>query len=387
MKRKLKYGLILAIISGFLPLSALLAGQCPSNIDAVAQDYRDQGYTVFHCQSNASVENPVDPVNDTFNAQICGSGSGVTIEASQIGDPLNLGPQQVNVYNIKSTGGSVDNQQTQPWGGFTNISIQCTGDYYIAYQFTDEMEEANGYDYLCCPAGDTCDMPNLPVCGSDGGTTTPTDSNDQNDPNDPNDQNTNPDTEEPSNPNMGNTVDSVDYKGTTFQGGRDGKDTTLFGGKTINNVTFTDITIELANKNDRDFGMVFTGSTITNTIFKDNDELPSLLFQGAILNEVEFQKSTLFWPIFMDSNMNKVEFINSVLLRPDFYGVDLRNTTFKGTIICDANLTDATFDQGTFEGATVFKAYYSDNGAWTAANIDGNIVDDAQAPKECQNYQ
>ncbi|MGA0120478.1 MAG: hypothetical protein ACO3HJ_03380, partial [Methylophilaceae bacterium] len=67
--------------------------------------------------------------------------------------------------------------------------------------------------------------------------------------------------------------------------------------------------------------------------------------------------------------------------------VDLRNTTFKGTIICDANLTDTTFDQDTFKGATVFKAYYSDNGLWTAANIDGNIVDDAQAPKECQNYQ
>jgi hypothetical protein len=166
MKRKLKYGLILAIISGFLPLSALLAGQCPSNIDAVAQDYRDQGYTVFHCKSNRSLENQVDPVNDTFNAQICGSGSGVTIEASQIGDPLNLGPQQVNVYNIKSTGGSVDNQQTQPWGGFTNISIQCTGDYYIAYQFTDEMASEDPSAGMCCPAGDTCDMPNLPVCGN-----------------------------------------------------------------------------------------------------------------------------------------------------------------------------------------------------------------------------
>jgi len=158
MKRKLKYGLILAIISGFLPLSALLAGQCPSNLD--------QRDTVFHCQSNASKVNPVDPVNDTFNAKICGSGSGVTIEASQIGDPLKLGPPQVTVYNIKSTGGSVDNQQTQPWGGFTNISIQCTGDYYIAYQFTDEMASEDPSAGMCCPAGDTCDMPNLPVCGN-----------------------------------------------------------------------------------------------------------------------------------------------------------------------------------------------------------------------------
>jgi uncharacterized protein YjbI with pentapeptide repeats len=383
MKRKLKYGLILAVISGFLPLSTLLAGQCPSNIDAIAQDYRDQGYTVFHCQSNASGPNALDPVNDTFNAQICGSGSGVTIEVSQIGDPLNKGPEQVTVYNIKSTGGSVDNQQTQPWGGFTNINIECKGDYHIAYQFTDEMANEDPTSFLCCPAGETCDMPNLPVCPSHGDSSTPTDSNNQSDPND---QNINPDTEESSNPNTGNTIDSVDYKGTIFQGGRGGKDTDLFASKKINNVTFTDITIELANKNDRDWGMVFNGSAITNTIFKDNDELPTLLFQRATLDEVKFQKTTLFSPVFMTSNMKKVEFQNSVLLRPDFYGVDLRNTIFEDTIICDANLTDATYEQSTFKGATVYKAYYADNGLWTAANIDNNIVEDSQAPKECQNY-
>jgi len=375
MKRKLKYGLILAIISGFLPLSALLAGQCPSNIDAVAQDYRDQGYTVFHCQSNASVENPVDPVNDTFNAQICGSGSGVTIEASQIGDPLNLGPQQVNVYNIKSTGGSVDNQQTQPWGGFTNISIQCTGDYYIAYQFTDEMASEDPSAGMCCPAGDSCDKPNLPTCESnDQGNPTADDSNSD-------------DTTDISNNDSDNSniISDQQFFETTFQGGRDGSETRYFANKQIVNVVFDNITIDYGN--DRDWGMVFNNSTIKSTTFHDSQDLPTILFQGSSLDDVTFQNVEMYWTIFYQSNMKKVEFINSVLLRPDFSEVDLRNTTFEGTIICDANLTDTTFDQDTFKGATVFKAYYSDNGLWTAANIDGNIVDDAQAPKECQNYQ
>jgi len=375
MKRKLKYGLILAIISGFLPLSALLAGQCPSNIDAVAQDYRDQGYTVFHCQSNASVENPVDPVNDTFNAQICGSGSGVTIEASQIGDPLNLGPQQVNVYNIKSTGGSVDNQQTQPWGGFTNISIQCTGDYYIAYQFTDEMASEDPSAGMCCPAGDSCDKPNLPTC----------ESNDQGNPT--SDDSNSDDTTDISNNDSDNSniISDQFFFETTFQGGRDGSETGYFANKQIVNVVFDNITIDYGN--DRDWGMVFNNSTIKSTTFQDSQDLPTILFQGSSLDDVTFQNVEMYWTIFYQSNMKKVEFINSVLLRPDFSEVDLRNTTFEGTIICDANLTDTTFDQDTFKGATVFKAYYSDNGLWTAANIDGNIVDDAQAPKECQNYQ
>jgi len=325
-----------SFLSVLFPLSTLLADVCPANVKDEVSKYENQGYTIFHCESN-SFSSQIDSVNDNINIKICGTGEGgdgVEIDAYEFTDPNNTTQTTRKHMSLAEEDQGGDITVSNVGGGFTSIDITCTGDFYIAYKAEDLME---------------------------------------------NDQNPNPDT--------GNTIDSVDYKGTIFQGGRDGKDMALFGGKTINNVAFTDITIELANKNDRDWGMVFNSSTITNTIFKDNDELPTLLFQGATLDTVVFQNTTLYWPIFMESNMKKVEFINSVLLRPDFYGVDLRNTNFEGTIICDAMLTGATYDQSTFKGATVFKAYYVDNGAWAAANIDGNIVDDAQAPNECQNYQ
>ena len=376
MKRKLKYGLILAIISGFLPLSALLAGQCPSNIDAVAQDYRDQGYTVFHCQSNASVENPVDPVNDTFNAQICGSGSGVTIEASQIGDPLNLGPQQVNVYNIKSTGGSVDNQQTQPWGGFTNISIQCTGDYYIAYQFTDEMASEDPSAGMCCPAGDSCDKPNLPTCESnDQGNPTADDSNSD-------------DTTDISNNDSDNSniISDQEFLGTIFQGGRDGSETRYFANKQIVNVVFDNITIEYGN--DRDWGMVFNNSTIKSTTFQDSQDLPTILFQGSSLDDVTFQNVEMYWPIFFESTFTgPVIFKDSILLRPDFSGVDLTKAQFdNNTVVCEANLQDATYTDATFEGSLWFQAYVSVDGMTTYIDSPNNITDEASRPEECKGY-
>ena len=376
MKRKLKYGLILAIISGFLPLSALLAGQCPSNIDAVAQDYRDQGYTVFHCQSNASVANPVDPVNDTFNAQICGSGSGVTIEASQIGDPLNLGPQQVNVYNIKSTGGSVDNQQTQPWGGFTNISIQCTGDYYIAYQFTDEMASEDPSAGMCCPAGDSCDKPNLPTC----------ESNDQGNPT--SDDSNSDDTTDISNNDSDNSniISDQEFLGTTFQGGRDGSETRYFANKQIVNVVFDNITIDYGN--DRDWGMVFNNSTIKSTTFQNSQDLPTILFQGSSLDNVTFDNVEMYWPIFFESTFAKsVIFKDSILLRPDFSGVDLTKAQFNNrTVICDAFLQDATYTDATFEGSEWFQAYVSVDGMTTYIDSPNNITDEASRPEECKGY-
>ena len=339
-----------SFLSVLFPLSTLLADVCPANTEDLANNYKNQGYTIFHCESN-SFSSQIESVNDNINIVVCGTGSG-DITTYEFADPYNR-DQSTKTMAIDDESQGGDITVSNVWAGFTSIDITCSGDFYIAYKPEDLMAAVNPDDYST----------------------------------DPNDQNTNQDNEESSNANTGNTIDSVDYEGTTFQGGRNGKDTNMFDSKTFNNVTFTDITIELANESDRSWGMVFNDSTITNTIFKDNDELPTLLFQGATLDEVEFQNTTLYWTIFYQSNMKKVEFINSVLLRPDFSEVDLRNTTFEGTIICDANLTDTTFDQDTFNGATVFKAYYSDNGLWTAAKIDGNIVDDAQAPKECQNYE
>jgi len=342
--------IVFSFLSVLFPLSTLLADVCPANTEDLANNYKNQGYTIFHCESN-SFSSQIESVNDNINLVVCGTGTG-DITTYEFADPYNR-DQSTKTMAIDDESQGGDITVSNVWAGFTSIDITCSGDFYIAYKPEDLMAAVNPDDYST----------------------------------DPNDQNTNPDTEEPSNPNMGNTVDSVDYKGTTFQGGWDGKDVSLFSNKTINNVTFTDITIEIVNENGGEPGLLFTNSTITNTIFKDNDELPPLNFQGSTLDEVEFQNYTLKRPIFYTTNIKKVEFINSVLLAPDFTETDLSNTTFDDTIICAAQLTDATFDQDTFKGATVFKAYYVDNGAWAAANIDGNIIDDGQAPKECQNYQ
>ena len=345
-----------SFLSVLFPLSTLLADVCPANTEDLANNYKNQGYTIFHCESN-SFSSQIESVNDNINIVVCGTGSG-DITTYEFADPYNR-DQSTKTMAIDDESQGGDITVSNVWAGFTSIDITCSGDFYIAYKPEDLMAAVNPADYSCCPAGSTtCESPDMPVCssssGSDGATVTPYSSG---------------------------TIDSVDYKGTTFQGGNDGKDYYLFNYKTINNVTFTDITIELANENDVEAAMSFANAKITNTIFKDNDELPSIDFVKATLDEVEFQNTTLYSPDFR-STMKKVEFINSVLLRPEFTGADLSNTTFDDTIICDADLTDATFDQDTFKGATVYMAVDSNREGY-AANVDGNIIDQAQAPKEC----
>ena len=368
-----------------LSTTPVYAGFCPEDLEAMQSYYKKNGYTIVSCTNNQGFTSDLPYPDassyhyDTFNAEVCSQGdqgNGLDITLISQGDPYNLGPKRTDTFSLKSTGGTVDNQQVlDTWSGYSKLEIECQGSYNIAYKLTDEIENTVEDPSECCPAGDSCDKPNLPTCESnDQGNPTADDSNSD-------------DTTDISNNDSDNSniISDQEFFETTFQGGRGGSETGYFANKEIVNVMFDNITIEYGN--DRDWGMVFNNSTIKSTTFQDSQDLPTILFQGSSLDDVTFQNVEMYWTIFYQSNMKKVEFINSVLLRPDFSEVDLRNTTFEGTIICDANLTDTTFDQDTFKGATVFKAYYSDNGLWTAANIDGNIVDDAQAPKECQNYQ
>ena len=87
-----------------------------------------------------------------------------------------------------------------------------------------------------------------------------------------------------------------EYKNITFEGGRSGSDTGFFGNKTIDNVTFNNISVEYGN--DRDWGMVFNGSNISHTTFKNSEDLPAFLFQGATLDRVSFENVEMFMPIF-----------------------------------------------------------------------------------------
>jgi uncharacterized protein YjbI with pentapeptide repeats len=174
-----------------------------------------------------------------------------------------------------------------------------------------------------------------------------------------------------------------EYKNITFEGGRSGSDTGFFGNKTIDNVTFNNISVEYGN--DRDWGMVFNGSNISHTTFKNSEDLPAFLFQGATLDRVSFENVEMFMPIFYESTFeDSVDFVDSILLRPDFSGVDLSKATFKNTIICEPFLQDAKYKEDIFKNATLFQAYYSDNGATTYLDLPNNIIDDADRPSECK---
>ena len=138
---------------------------------------------------------------------------------------------------MKSTGGTVDNQQVlDTWSGYSELEIECQGSYNIAYKLTDEIENTVEDPSECCPAGDSCDKPNLPTCESnDQGNPTADDSNSD-------------DTTDISNNDSDNSniISDQVFLGTIFQGGRDGSETGYFANKEIVNVMFDNITMSTA---------------------------------------------------------------------------------------------------------------------------------------------
>jgi uncharacterized protein YjbI with pentapeptide repeats len=379
----------IALISFFilnLSTTPVYAGVCPEDLEAMQSYYEGEGYTIVSCTNGQNITSDLPYPDassyhyDTFNAEVCSpgdQGNGLDITLTSQGDPYNLGPKRTDTFSLKSTGGTVDNQQVlDTWSGYSELEIECQGSYNIAYKLTDEIENTVEDPSECCPAGDSCDKPNLPTCESnDQGNPTADDSNSD-------------DTTDISNNDSDNSniISDQVFLGTTFQGGRDGSETGYFANKEIVNVMFDNITIEYGN--DRDWGMVFNNSTIKSTTFQNSQDLPTILFQGSSLDDVTFDNVEMYWPIFFESTFAKsVIFKDSILLRPDFSGVDLTKAEFNNrTVICEANLQDATYTDATFEGSKWFQAYVSVDGMTTYIDHPNNITDEASRPKECKGY-
>ena len=378
----------IALISFFilnLSTTPVYAGVCPEDLEAMQSYYEGEGYTIVSCtnEQNITSDLPYPDASsyhyDTFNAEVCSpgdQGNGLDITLTSQGDPYNLGPKRTDTFSLKSTGGTVDNQQVlDTWSGYSELEIECQGSYNIAYKLTDEIENTVEDPSECCPAGDSCDKPNLPTCESnDQGNPTADDSNSD-------------DTTDISNNDSDNSniISDQEFLGTIFQGGRDGSETGYFANKEIVNVMFDNITIDYGN--DRDWGMVFNNSTIKSTTFQDSQDLPAILFQGSSLDDVTFDNVEMYWPIFFESTFAKsVIFKDSILLRPDFSGVDLTKAQFdNNTVVCEANLQDATYTDATFEVSKWFQAYVSVDGMITYIDHPNNITDE-ERPKECKGY-
>ena len=369
-----------------LSTTPVYAGVCPEDLEAMQSYYEEEGYTIVSCTNGQNITSDLPYPDassyhyDTFNAEVCSQGdqgNGLDITLTSQGDPYNLGPKRTDTFFLKSTGGTVDNQQVlDTWSGYSELEIECQGSYNIAYKLTDEIENTVEDPSECCPAGDSCDKPNLPTC----------ESNDQGNPT--SDDSNSDDTTDISNNDSDNSniISDQFFFETTFQGGRDGSETGYFANKQIVNVVFDNITIDYGN--DRDWGMVFNNSTIKSTTFHDSQDLPTILFQGSSLDDVTFQNVEMYWPIFFESTFTgPVIFKDSILLRPDFSGVDLTKAEFNNrTVICDAFLQDATYTDATFEGSVWFQAYVSVDGMTTYIDHPNNITDEASRPEECEGY-
>jgi uncharacterized protein YjbI with pentapeptide repeats len=411
-----------------------IAEKCPSNMKEMTQKYEQDGFSFFNCSKSNSTDEvfTVSQLNDTFNASICGEGNGLEFNLTRQGDPLNR-TQLTDKLSISDEGGTIDNYQVaDTWSGINKLEIKCddTSNYNIAYKFTDEIENTDPMSAMCCPLGDTCDLKlssgaDLPICSGDGSEKENESSledarleqeqqdqierekqleleearreqerlenerlleearveQEQQDQIEREKQ-LEEEANEPDTTDNSSTIKD-EYKNITFEGGRSGSDTGFFGNKTIDNVTFNNISVEYGN--DRDWGMVFNGSNISHTTFKNSEDLPAFLFQGATLDRVSFENVEMFMPIFYESTFeDSVDFVDSILLRPDFSGVDLSKATFKNTIICEPFLQDAKYKEDIFKNATLFQAYYSDNGATTYLDLPNNIIDDADRPSECK---
>ena len=410
-----------------------IAEKCPSNMKEMTQKYEQDGFSFFNCSKSNSTDEvfTVSQLNDTFNASICGEGNGLEFNLTRQGDPLNR-TQLTDKLSISDEGGTIDNYQVaDTWSGINKLEIKCddTSNYNIAYKFTDEIENTDPMSAMCCPLGDTCELKlssgaDLPICSGDGSEKENESSledarleQEQQDQIEREKQleleearleqeqierekqreleearleqeqierekQLEEEANEPDTTDNSSTIKD-EYKNITFEGGRSGSDTGFFGNKTIDNVTFNNISVEYGN--DRDWGMVFNGSNISHTTFKNSEDLPAFLFQGATLDRVSFENVEMFMPIFYESTFeDSVDFVNSILLRPDFSGVDLSKATFKNTIICEPFLQDAKYKEDIFKNATLFQAYYSDNGATTYLDLPNNIIDDADRPSECK---
>mgnify|MGYP006079158517 CR=1 FL=1 len=410
-----------------------IAEKCPSNMKEMTQKYEQDGFLFFNCSKSNSTDEvfTVSQLNDTFNASICGEGNGLEFYLTRQGDPLNR-TQLTDKLSISDEGGAIDNYQVaDTWSGINKLEIKCddTSNYNIAYKFTDEIENTDPMSAMCCPLGDTCELKlssgaDLPICSGDGSEKENESSledarleQEQQDQIEREKQleleearleqeqierekqreleearleqeqierekQLEEEANEPDTTDNSSTIKD-EYKNITFEGGRSGSDTGFFGNKTIDNVTFNNISVEYGN--DRDWGMVFNGSNISHTTFKNSEDLPAFLFQGATLDRVSFENVEMFMPIFYESTFeDSVDFVNSILLRPDFSGVDLSKATFKNTIICEPFLQDAKYKEDIFKNATLFQAYYSDNGATTYLDLPNNIIDDADRPSECK---
>ena len=411
-----------------------IAEKCPSNMKEMTQKYEQDGFSFFNCSKSNSTDEvfTVSQLNDTFNASICGEGNGLEFNLTRQGDPLNR-TQLTDKLSISDEGGTIDNYQVaDTWSGINKLEIKCddTSNYNIAYKFTDEIENTDPMSAMCCPLGDTCDLKlssgaDLPICSGDGSEKENESSledarleqeqqdqierekqleleearreqerlenerlleegrveQEQQDQIEREKQ-LEEEANEPDTTDNSSTIKD-EYKNITFEGGRSGSDTGFFGNKTIDNVTFNNISVEYGN--DRDWGMVFNGSNISHTTFKNSEDLPAFLFQGATLDRVSFENVEMFMPIFYESTFeDSVDFVDSILLRPDFSGVDLSKATFKNTIICEPFLQDAKYKEDIFKNATLFQAYYSDNGATTYLDLPNNIIDDSDRPSECK---
>ena len=411
-----------------------IAEKCPSNMKEMTQKYEQDGFSFFNCSKSNSTDEvfTVSQLNDTFNASICGEGNGLEFNLTRQGDPLNR-TQLTDKLSISDEGGTIDNYQVaDTWSGINKLEIKCddTSNYNIAYKFTDEIENTDPMSAMCCPLGDTCDLKlssgaDLPICSGDGSEKENESSledarleqeqqyqierekqleleearreqerlenerlleearveQEQQDQIEREKQ-LEEEANEPDTTDNSSTIKD-EYKNITFEGGRSGSDTGFFGNKTIDNVTFNNISVEYGN--DRDWGIVFNGSNISHTTFKNSEDLPAFLFQGATLDRVSFENVEMFMPIFYESTFeDSVDFVDSILLRPDFSGVDLSKATFKNTIICEPFLQDAKYKEDIFKNATLFQAYYSDNGATTYLDLPNNIIDDADRPSECK---
>ena len=371
-----------------------IAEKCPSNMKEMTQKYEQDGFSFFNCSKSNSTDEvfTVSQLNDTFNASICGEGNGLEFNLTRQGDPLNR-TQLTDKLSISDEGGTIDNYQVaDTWSGINKLEIKCddTSNYNIAYKFTDEIENTDPMSAMCCPLGDTCDLKlssgaDLPICSGDG-----SEKENESSLEDARleqeqierEKQLEEEANEPDTTDNSSTIKD-EYKNITFEGGRSGSDTGFFGNKTIDNVTFNNISVEYGN--DRDWGMVFNGSNISHTTFKNSEDLPAFLFQGATLDRVSFENVEMFMPIFFESTFeDSVDFVDSILLRPDFSGVDLSKATFKNTIICEPFLQDAKYKEDIFKNATLFQAYYSDNGATTYLDLPNNIIDDADRPSECK---
>lgn len=379
----------IALISFFilnLSTTPVYAGFCPEDLEAMQSFYEGKGYTIVSCTNGQNITSDLPYPDassyhyDTFNAEVCSQGdqgNGLDITLTSQGDPYNLGPKRTDTFFLKSTGGTVDNQQVlDTWSGYSELEIECQGSYNIAYKLTDEIENTVEDPSECCPAGDSCDKPNLPTCESnDQGNPTADDSNSD-------------DTTDISNNDSDNSniISDQEFLGTTFQGGRDGSETGYFANKEIVNVVFDNITIDYGN--DRDWGMVFNNSTIKSTTFQDSQDLPTILFQGSSLDDVTFDNVEMYWPIFFESTFTgPVIFKDSILLRPDFSGVDLTKAQFdNNTVVCEANLQDATYTDATFEGSLWFQAYVSVDGMTTYIDSPYNMTNESDRPKVCKGY-